>query len=82
MTTTVRNLLNSEDLYIYTNERGPVENMVNAIIYKRKQTGYLLNEDFRSDIVKEFNLIERVSKNGDLICFCEQLHLFARQQNK
>lgn len=80
MKTTVRNLLNSEEIYIYTNELSPVENMVNAIIYIRKQTGNLLNEDFRSNIVKEFNLIERVSKNGDLICFCEELDLFARQQ--
>lgn len=80
MKTTVRNLLNSEEIYIYTNELSPVENMVNAIIYIRKQTGNLLNEDFRSNIIKEFNLIERVSKNGDLICFCEELDLFARQQ--
>ena len=81
MKTTVRNLLNSEDLYIFVNDLGPVENMVNAIILKRNQTSNLLNEDIRSNIVKEFNLVERISKNGDLICFCEKLDLFARQQS-
>lgn len=81
MKTTVRNLLNREELYIYVNELGPVENMVNAIILKRNQTNNLLNEEFRSNIVKEFNLVERVSKNSDLICFCEELDLFARQQS-
>lgn len=80
MKTTVRNLLDSKDVYIYVNELGPVENMVNAVILKRKQTSNLLNEDLRSNIVKEFNLVERVSKNGDLICFCEELDLFARQK--
>lgn len=81
MKTTVRNLLNSKDLSIYVNDFGPVENMVNDIILKRNQTSNLLNEEFRSNIVKEFNLVERVSKNGDLICFCEELDLFARQQS-
>lgn len=80
MITTVRNLLNSEDLYIYVNELNPVENIINAIILKRNQASNLLNEDLRSDIIKEFNLVDRVSKNGDLICFCEELNLFARQQ--
>lgn len=80
METTVRNLLNSEELYLYVNELGPVENMVNSIIFKRNQTSNLLNEELRSNIVKEFNLVERISKNGDLICFCEKLDLFARQQ--
>lgn len=80
MKTTVRNLLTSEELYIYVNGLGPVENMVNAIIFKRNQISNLLNEDLRSNIIKEFNLVERVSKNGDLICFCEELDLFARQQ--
>ncbi len=81
MKTTVRNLLNSEDLYIYVNDLGPVENMVNAIILKMNKASNLLNEDLRSNIVKEFNLVERISKNGDLICFCEKLDLFARQQS-
>lgn len=80
MKTTVRNLLNSEELYTYVNELGPVENMINTIIFKRNQISNLLNKDLRSNIVKEFNLVERVSKNGDLICFCEELDLFARQQ--
>jgi hypothetical protein len=80
MKTIVRNLLDSEELYIYVNDRSPVENMINAIILKRNQTSNLLNEDIRSNIIKEFNLVERVSKNGDLICFCEKLDLFARQQ--
>lgn len=80
METTVRNLLNSKDIHIYVNELGPVDNMVNAIIFRRNQTSNLLNEEFRSNVVKEFNLVERVSKNGDLICFCEELGLFARQQ--
>ena len=75
MTTTVRNLLNSKDLYIYVNYLGPVENMVNAIISKRNQTSNLLNEELRSNIINEFNLVERISKNGDLICFCEKLDL-------
>ena len=56
MKTTVRNLLNSEELHIYVNELGPVENMVNDIIFRRNQTSNLLNEDLRSNIVKEFNL--------------------------
>lgn len=81
MKTTVRNLLNSEELYIYVNDIGPVENMVSAIIFKRNQTSNLLNEDLRNNIVKEFSLVERISKNGDLICFCEKLDLFARQQS-
>ena len=80
MKTTVRDLLNSRDVHIYVNEMGPVENMVNAIILQRNQTSNLLNEEFRNNIIKEFNLVERVSKNGDLICFCEELDLFARQQ--
>lgn len=81
MRTTVRNLLNSKDVYIYVNNLGPVENMVSAIIFKRNQTSNLLNEDLRNNIVKEFSLVERISKNGDLICFCEKLDLFARQQS-
>ena len=81
MKTTVRNLLNSKDVYIYVNNLGPVENMVSAIILKKNQISNLLNEDFRSNIIKEFNLVERISKNGDLICFCEKLDLFARQQS-
>lgn len=81
MKTTVRNLLNSGDLHIYVNDLGPVENMVNDIILKRNLTSNLLNEELRSNIIKEFNLVERVSKNGDLICFCEKLDLFARQQS-
>lgn len=80
MKTTVRNLLNSKDVDIYVNDLGPVENMVNAIISKRNQTSNLLNEELRSNIINEFNLVERISKNGDLICFCEKLDLFARQQ--
>jgi len=81
MRTTVRNLLNSKELYIYVNDIGPVENMINAIILKKNQISNLLNEDLRSNIIKEFNLVERISKNGDLICFCEKLDLFARQQS-
>ena len=81
MRKTVRNLLNSKDVYIYVNDLGPVENMVSAIIFKRNQTSNLLNEDLRNNIVKEFSLVERISKNSDLICFCEKLDLFARQQS-
>ena len=80
MKTTVRNLLNSDDLHIYVNNLSPVENMVNSIILKRNQTSNLLNEELRNNIIKELNLVERISKNGDLICFCEKLDLFARQQ--
>ena len=64
MKTTVRNLLNSEEVYIYTNELSPVENMVNAIIYTRKQTGSLLNEDFRSNIITIENLVKNFILNG------------------
>ena len=80
--TTVRNLLNSQDVNIYVNIYGPVENMINEIMYRKKQTGQLLNEAFRNKIRQEYNLIERISKNGDIICFCEKLNLFARQKQK
>ena len=80
--TTVRNLLNSSDENVYVNNHGPVENMINEIIYRKNQTGQLLNEVFRNKIRQEYNLIERVSKNGDLVCFCEKLNLFARQSIK
>ena len=80
--TTVRNLLNSSDENVYVNNHGPVENMINEIIYRKKQTGQLLNKTFRDKIRKEYNLIERISKNGDLFCFCEKLDLFSRQTQK
>ena len=80
--TTVRNLLNAADVNEYVNNHGPVENMINEIIYRKKQTGQLLNEAFRNKIRQEYNLIERISKNGDLICFCEKMNLFSRQTQK
>ena len=80
--TTVRNLLNSQDVNIYVNNYGPVENMINEIIVRNKQTGQLLNEASRNKIRQEYNLIERISKNGDLICFCEKMNLFSRQTQK
>ena len=80
--TTVRNLLNSSDENVYVNNHGPVENMINEIICRKKQTGQLLDKTFRDKIRQEYNLIERISKNGDLICFCEKLDLFSRQTQK
>jgi len=82
MKTTVRNLLNDKEQYLYVNDLGALENMVNAIIFKTNQTINLLDAELRSNIVKEFNLVERVSRNGDLICFCEKFDLFARQHTQ
>ena len=80
--TTVRNLLNASDVNVYVNNHGPVENMINEIICRKNQTGQLLVKTFRDKIRHEYNLIERTSKNGDLICFCEKMNLFSRQTQK
>ena len=56
--------------------------MINEIMGRKNQTGQLLNEASRNKIRQEYNLIERISRNGDIICFCEKLNLFARQKQE
>ena len=75
---TVRNLLTNEEA-LYVNSLSPVQTMVSFILCKRNQTGQLLNNEARKKIIEEYGLIERISKNGDKICFCEELNLFCRK---
>lgn len=82
MITTVNYLENSKNNTFFINDLGPVDNMISAIICDQKQTNYLLNPEHREKIKNKYSLTERISKNGDKICFCEELSMFSRQQKK
>lgn len=81
MKTTI-NKLDFSTKVTFMNDFSPVENMVSFIIGENKQNGNLLNKELRNSIIDKYGLIERTSKNGDKICFCDELGLFARQFKK
>ena len=81
MNTTVRNLLNRKETSLFVNNFTPKHNLISHIICERNQTSQILNKDFRTGIEKDLNIVEKTSKNGDLIAFCEELNLIARQKN-
>lgn len=81
MITTVNNL-DFSTRATFINDFSPVENMVSFIIGENKQNSNLLNKQLRNSIIEKYSLIERISKNGDKICVCDELGLFARQSKK
>ena len=80
MKTTVRNLLDNSKESLFVNNYSPKHNLISYVICERKQTGQILNEDFRNELEKEVNIVEKTSKNGDLIAFSIELDLIARQK--
>lgn len=63
----------------FYNDLSPKENIISYIIISNKQTSNLINKDFREKIALKHNIIENKSITGELIAFCEDLNLFARQ---
>ena len=79
---TIVNNLDFSTKATFINDFSPVENMVSFIIGENKQNSNLLNKELRNSIIDKYALIERTSKNGDKICICDELGLFARQCKK
>ena len=82
MNTIVKNLITNEEA-LFVNDLSLEENIVSQIIIGNKQTGNLINQDFRNKIKAEHPIQTSVSTiTGREFAFCESKDLHARIENK
>ena len=79
MKTTITNLLTRKN-ELFVNDFTPKHNLISLIIFNKKQTSLVLDQDHRVKIENENIIIEKTSLNGDKIAFCYELNLMARQK--
>ena len=80
MKTIIKNVL-TNDMMIFVNNLSLIDNMVNAVIKKKKKTSNLLNDSTRKKIITDNNLVEHTSKiTGRSFVYCEKHDLIAHTE--
>lgn len=79
MKTIITNVL-TQKKELFVNNFTPKHNLISLIIVNKKQTSLLLDKNHRLKIENEYNIVEKISLNGDKIAFCYDLNLMSRQK--